>query len=122
VRRAREFWGVSFLVFLVLWRLLLLPWFLVPLKLDNLLSLELRRRLRLLEGDVDLLRVDDGNVVLLVLLLIEDWLMDILDTLSRLGFSERNRSEEVEDICVPLSLSSPPPPPPPNSSESEVGD
>jgi len=46
--------------------------------------------------------------------------MVILDTLSRLGFPERNRSEEAEDICVPLSLSSPPPAP--NSSESEVGD
>jgi len=70
--------GRFFFSFLVLWRLLLLvlplvPWFLVPLELDDSLFLELRRRLRLLEGDVeDLLRVEDGNIVLLLLLLIED--------------------------------------------------
>jgi len=107
---------------------LVLVWCLVPLLLElwwfeDLLSLELlvRRRLRLLLliGDVEefLLRVP-VEVVLL---------MDILFTLSRLGFPELNRSssESEEDLLMLsslLSLSSLPPLIPNSSELSETGD
>lgn len=115
--------GRLFFAFLILCRLFLsLPWFWVPSELEDLLFLELRRRLRLLLDDVeDLLRVEEGNILLLLFLLVEDGLMDMLDTLSRLGLPERNRSEEEEESFMLSSLSSPPPPPP-KSSESEGSD
>jgi len=113
--------GRLFLGFFVLCRLLPLP---VLWEGDeDFPFLDCRRRFRPgLEDVEDLLCMEEGAAILLMLLffLADDGLMDIFDTLSRLGFLEGNKSEEEKELFISSPLSFPPPATKP--SESGGGD
>lgn len=112
--------GRLFLIFFILCRLPL------PILLEGdeeFPLLDSRRRLRPgLEDEEDFLGMEEGTAILLLLLLLaDDGLIDILDTLRALGFPVENKSEEEKELFVSSPLSFPPPPAA-KSSESDGGD